>query len=115
MSYVKATGPALPGDAELGQSVEVLRLLADRTRLALLALLDGRELSVGALCGELDRPAPAVSQHLAKLRAAGLVASRREGTSVFYTQPDEHVALLVANVVQYAEHVLDADPAHHRG
>jgi DNA-binding transcriptional ArsR family regulator len=57
---------------------------------------------------------PAVSQHLAKLRAAGLVVARREGTSVRYSQPDEHVAALVTNVLQHAEHLLYANPPHHR-
>ena len=99
---------------EVARAVEVLRLLADPTRLRILVLLQGAELRVGDLAAELDRPVPAVSQHLAKLRAAGLVVARREGTSVRYSQPDEHVAALVTNVLQHAEHLLYANPPHHR-
>lgn len=49
-----------------------------------------------------------------RLRAGRLVTSRREGTSIYYTQPDEHVAALVTNILQHAEHVLYARPPHHQ-
>lgn len=100
-------------DAELDHAVDVLRLLADRTRLAILAMLEGTEMSVSAIAAALDRPGPAVSQHLAKLRAGHLVTSRREGTTVYYGQPDEHVAALVTNVLQHTEHALYDTPPHH--
>ena len=58
---------------EVARAVEVLRLLADPTRLRILVLLQGAELTVGELARELGRAVPAVSQHLAKLRAAGVV------------------------------------------
>ncbi len=99
---------------EVARAVEVLRLLADPTRLRILVLLQGAELTVGELARELGRAVPAVSQHLAKLRAAGLVVARRDGTSVHYSQPDEHVAALVTNVLHHAEHLLYANPPHHR-
>lgn len=97
-------------------AVEVLRLLADPTRLALLTLLAEGEQSVGALATELDRPVPGISQHLAKLRAGHLVTSRRAGTTVYYRQANEHVAALVTHVLRQAEHVrTPEDPPHHRG
>nr|WP_232014284.1 metalloregulator ArsR/SmtB family transcription factor [Cellulomonas fimi] len=105
---------AAPPDEDLDHAVEVLRLLADRTRLAILAMLDGTEMPVNAIAEALGRPAPAVSQHLARLRAGRLVTSRRDGTTVFYGQPDEHVAALVANVLQHTEHALYDVPPHHR-
>lgn len=107
------THPPVP-DADLDYAVEVLRLLADRTRLAVLAMLDGTELSVTAIAEALGRPVPGVSQHLARLRAGGLVTTRREGTTIFYGQPDEHLAALVTNVLQHAEHAGYPDPPHHR-
>ena len=101
---------------DLEPAVEVLRLLADPTRLALLMQLDGGERSVSALSAALGRPVPAVSQHLARLRAGHLVSTRREGTTVFYRQANEHVAALVSNVLQQAEHVRHPnDPPHHQG
>lgn len=104
---------SLPPAADLEHAASVARLLADRTRLAILALLDGDELPVGSIAEVLDRPVPAVSQHLAKLRQGGLVTSRRDGVVVFYGQPDEHVAGLVTNLLQHSEHVLYPEPPHH--
>jgi DNA-binding transcriptional ArsR family regulator len=118
MTFVATTPRAsrrtTPPDADLDHAVEVLRLLADRTRLAILAMLDGTEMSVSAIAETLDRPSAAVSQHLAKLRAGRLVTSRRDGTTIYYGQPDAHVAALVANVLQHTEHMLYEVPPHHR-
>jgi DNA-binding transcriptional ArsR family regulator len=114
MAIVATTQRTTPPDADLDHAVEVLRLLADRTRLAILAMLDGTEMSVTAIAEAVDRPGPAVSQHLAKLRAGRLVSTRREGTTVYYGQPDEHLAALVTNVLQHSEHVLYEVPPHHR-
>lgn len=104
----------LPADQELDHAVEILRLLADRTRLAILAMLSTAELPVAVIAETLDRPTPAISQHLAKLRAGYLVTTRRDGTTIYYTQPDEHVAALVANILQHAEHALYPNPPHHQ-
>lgn len=109
-------GPApLPPAREIDYAVSVLRLLADRTRLSILALLDDREMAVTAIAEVLDRPVPAVSQHLAKLRTGNLVVTRREGTSVYYRQPDAHVSALVTNILHNAEHAYHEVPPHHRG
>lgn len=104
---------SLPAAPELEHAAGLMRLLADRTRLALLTLLDGSELSVGQLADCLDRPVPAVSQHLAKLRAGRLVTTRRDGATVYYSQPNEHVAALVTNILHLSEHALYETPPHH--
>ncbi|MDT5067901.1 MAG: hypothetical protein QOK02_4056, partial [Mycobacterium sp.] len=57
-------------------------MLADTTRVQLLWSLADREMSVNDLAGRVGKPAPSVSQHLAKLRMAHLVRTRREGTQV---------------------------------
>lgn len=108
------TRTTVPADVELDASVDVLRLLAERTRLAILSMLDGTEMSVSSIAERLDRPVPAISQHLAKLRAGGLVVPRRDGVTVFYGQPDEHISALVRNILYYAEHMLYDTPPHHR-
>src|SRR3954452_8867155 len=64
---------------------EILRALADPTRRALFERLAAGELSVGALKQGFDISQPAISQHLAQLRKAGLVAERREGRNTYYT------------------------------
>ncbi|MHA7134328.1 ArsR/SmtB family transcription factor [Oerskovia turbata] len=115
MTFVATEQHTIPPDADLDHAVDVLRLLADRTRLAILAMLDGTEMSVSAIAETLGRPGPAVSQHLAKLRTGRLVTARRDGTTVYYSQPDEHVAALVTNVLQHTEHALYDTPPHHRG
>lgn len=64
---------------------EIFRVLADPTRRAVFEKLAAGELSVGALKKGFDVSQPAISQHLAQLRKAGLVAERREGRNTFYT------------------------------
>ncbi|MFC1413298.1 ArsR/SmtB family transcription factor [Streptacidiphilus sp. N1-12] len=65
--------------------------MADPTRYRLLWALSRRELPVGSLAELLGAHVAAVSQHLAKLRAAGLVESRREGTRIIYRAAGPHV------------------------
>jgi ArsR family transcriptional regulator len=60
------------------------RALADPTRLLLAGVLLGEELTVGELAEVADMAQPGVSRHLAALRDAGLVVSRRQGTMTFY-------------------------------
>jgi len=55
-----------------------------------------------------------VSQHLAKLRMARLVRTRREGTTIFYSLDNDHVGQLVTDAVFNAEHAGPGVPGHHR-
>ena len=61
-----------------------LRALAGTRRRAILELVRERELSAGEIASHFDVTRPAVSQHLAVLRDAGLVTERRAGTRRFY-------------------------------
>ena len=94
-------------------AAEVFRMLADATRVRLLWALIDQELAVNELADRLGKPAPSVSQHLAKLRLARLVRTRREGTQVFYRVENEHVAQLVRDAVYNAEHAGPELPRHH--
>ena len=67
-------------------------MLADATRVQVLWALVRREMSVNELAAHVGKPAPSVSQHLAKLRMARLVRTRREGTTIFYRLENDHVA-----------------------
>lgn len=67
------------------------KALADEGRLALLSALQKGERSVGDLAEATGRPQPNVSQHLASLTHAGLVAARRDGNRVFYRIADPTV------------------------
>ncbi|MBM7389866.1 ArsR/SmtB family transcription factor [Clavibacter phaseoli] len=94
-------------------AVEVFAMLADATRVRIvLALTDG-ELAVNDLAERVGKSPAAVSQHLAKLRLARVVATRQEGTRVFYRLTDEHARQLVADAIFQAEHQLAGTPAHH--
>jgi ArsR family transcriptional regulator len=69
---------------DLATASSVLRLLADPTRVRLLALLEHEELTVAELAAVLQLAQPRVSTHLAKLKEAGLVRDRRAGVSAYY-------------------------------
>ena len=88
-------------------------MLADATRVRILWALIGRELSVNELAAEIGKLPASVSQHLAKLRMTRLVQTRREGTQIFYRLENEHVAQLVTDAVQNAEHNDAGIPSHH--
>lgn len=66
------------------QQDAVFRVLADPSRRAIFERLTRGEAAVKELTAKLDISQPAVSQHLAALRGAGLVRERREGRHVFY-------------------------------
>jgi len=69
----------------------LFRALAHEVRVRVLEELRGGECSVGELQERLEVNGPNVSQHLAILRGQGMVTSRREGTSVFYSVDDERI------------------------
>lgn len=95
-------------------AVEVFGMLADATRIRLVLALREGELSVNHLADIVDRNPATVSQHLAKLRLARMVTTRKQGTTVFYALADEHALQLVTDAVLQAEHTVDAVPRHHR-
>lgn len=95
-------------------AAEVFRMLADSTRVRLLWAMLDRELPVNELAALTGKPSPSVSQHLAKLRMARLVRTRREGTQVFYRVENNHIAQLVRDAVFNAEHAGPDMPRHHR-
>jgi DNA-binding transcriptional ArsR family regulator len=67
-----------------GRAAALLRLLSNERRLMILCQLIGGDLSVGTLQGRLGLSQSALSQHLARLRADRIVATRREGQTIFY-------------------------------
>lgn len=69
---------------DLNQTSQLLRLLADGTRMRLLTLLESEELTVAELAAVTQLAQPRVSTHLAKLREAEMVRDRRAGVSAYY-------------------------------
>ncbi|HEY1413367.1 MAG TPA: metalloregulator ArsR/SmtB family transcription factor [Rhodopila sp.] len=83
--------PADPLGCDPQATAEFLRALAHPTRLQILCrLLDG-EAAVAAFESELGLKQPNLSQQLGLLRDAGLVATRREAKSIFYSLADDRV------------------------
>ena len=105
----------LPPDGQIDLAVEVFRMLADPTRVKLLWLLAGGEYSVNELAAAAGSRQTGVSQHLAKLRMARLVSTRRNGNQVFYRLESDHIRQLVQDAVFHAEHASGGVPEHHRG
>jgi len=68
-----------------GDAAQMLKALANENRLMLLCTLSEGELSVGQLNEQVDLSQSALSQHLAVLRRDGLVATRRESQTIYYS------------------------------
>lgn len=102
----------MPNEEQVHLAAESFRMLADPTRIKILwALLQG-ESSVACLAELVDAAPTAVSQHLAKLRLAGLVRGRREANYVYYSAADEHVRALLTESLFHADHADRGMPDH---
>jgi DNA-binding transcriptional ArsR family regulator len=71
-----------------GDAVQVLKELANENRLMIMCALSECEQSVSELNRRIDLSQSALSQHLARLRARGMVQTRRHGQTVYYSLPD---------------------------
>ena len=81
----------LDREAERRRSAAVAKALADPKRLCVLESLADGELSVGDLASQVSCQVPNMSQHLAVLRSAGLVTTRRDGNTVYYRLADPRI------------------------
>lgn len=64
---------------------EVFKAIADPTRREILRLLRHEELSAGVVAAHFDMSKPTMSHHFAVLKGAGLITSRREGQTIWYS------------------------------
>jgi DNA-binding transcriptional ArsR family regulator len=80
---------------------DVFRALADPTRRAVFERLSQREMSVSELTARFEVSQPAISQHLATLKGAGLVSERRDGRNAYYRSDPRGLAPLAAWVQRY--------------
>lgn len=101
-----------PTGPQVELAAATLKLIADPTRLRIVwALLHG-EHSVNELAHHVGAQPAAVSQHLAKLRLARLVKTRRAGNHIFYLAEDVHVRRMVDEALLHADHVVGDLPDH---
>ncbi|NED96589.1 helix-turn-helix transcriptional regulator [Phytoactinopolyspora alkaliphila] len=103
----------MPTADQVDGAARALRMLADPTRIKIMwALLQG-ESSVSCLADVVESTPSGVSQHLAKLRLAGLVESRRDGTFIYYHAADTHVRQLLEQALFHADHAKGEHPEEH--
>lgn len=76
----------------------VLAAMGNARRLTILALVAGDEMSVGELADKVGISQSALSQHLARLRAVGLVSSRRDGQTIFYRSSGTQLQPMLADL-----------------
>lgn len=89
-------------------TLDLFRALADEVRLRIVFILKDAELSVAEMVDVLGLPQSTVSRHLKPLRDAGLLGTRREGTSVYYRRGD---ALSEPDIADLLGHRLSGLPA----
>lgn len=92
----------MPLDTPLAQLAEhaahaagVLKLLANEQRLLILCRLTQGEFAVGQMVELCGQSQSSMSQHLGKLREGGLVKTRRDGTTIYYSLADDDVRQLI--------------------
>ncbi len=89
---------------EVETAAQALKLLGDKTRLTIIGLLKDNECCVCEFVEVLQMSQPAISQHLRKLRDAGLVKEQRKGQWIFYSLNQS------SDVYPIIESVLDLIP-----
>lgn len=77
-----------PSDELFERIADRLKALADPTRLKILHAIEDEELCVSDILARVGGSQANVSKHLSRMRTSGVLASRREGTSVFYRVVD---------------------------
>lgn len=81
----------MSSEADRQRFATIARALGDPKRLCVLESLAAGEMSVSDLSSRVNCQVPNMSQHLAVLRSAGLVTTRRDGSTVFYRLADPRV------------------------
>jgi DNA-binding transcriptional ArsR family regulator len=83
-------------EKKVGDAARLLKLVGNEKRLLILCRLVGqKEMSVGALADAVGLSQSALSQHLAVMREDGLVGTRRDAQTVYYSLSDPNVARLL--------------------
>jgi DNA-binding transcriptional ArsR family regulator len=78
-------------------TARIFRALADPTRRQILQELKDRELPAGTIASRFDISSPAISRHLAILKAADLVSERRDGNRIYYRLEPAQLAIHVGD------------------
>lgn len=83
---------------------QTFKAISDPTRIRILNLLSKKEYSVNELGEKLNLKQSTVSHQLSFLKNLRLVKFRREGTTLYYSQDDEHVMAILQQTIDHAKH-----------
>ena len=97
---------------QVSAAVTSFALLADPTRVRILWALRDAELDVATLAAAAGCRPTVASQHLSKLRFAGLVQGQRAGQRVVYRLRGAHVRALLNEALFHADHNVSGTPVH---
>lgn len=100
---------------EIVKAAQVLKLLGDKTRLTIITVLQNHECCVCELVELFEMSQPSISQHLRKLKDAGIVVEERKGQWIYYSlnQSSEFYPL-IENIMQHV-HDQSKDIAEAKG
>ncbi len=104
-AVVETVRRSLPGDAEVQDVAELLRVFGDPNRVKILCALSVAEMCVTDICVVTGMKQSAVSHQLRLLKTAHLVRYRREGRGIFYALDDEHVERILEQGFAHAHHI----------
>ncbi|WP_299093288.1 metalloregulator ArsR/SmtB family transcription factor [uncultured Metabacillus sp.] len=87
---------------EIDKAAVILKLLGDKTRLAMVKMLDSNDCCVCEFVEIFKASQPAISQHLRKLKDAGVVKESRRGQWIFYSlNKSSEYYPLVQNILEH--------------
>ncbi|MDR6124503.1 DNA-binding transcriptional ArsR family regulator [Bacillus sp. SLBN-46] len=95
----------LKSKVDLDRAANVLKLLGDKTRLSIIAILKQRECCVCEFLEVFEMSQPSISQHLRKLKDAGMVKEERRGQWIYYSLKQQ--SELYGLIEDILEHVPD--------
>jgi DNA-binding transcriptional ArsR family regulator len=104
--------PDEPTSAQVDAAVVSFAMLADPTRVRILWALRTGTSDVATLAAAAGCRPTVASQHLSKLRLAGLVQGTRNGRQVFYQLRGGHVRNLLQEAMFHADHQMTGEPVH---
>mgnify|MGYP000922637643 CR=1 FL=1 len=90
-----------PTDSQITVIAETYRLLGDPTRLRVLLACLPAPIAVGDIARAVNASQSLVSHHLRLLRAARLVRGTRRNRQVFYEAADQHIARMLADMIEH--------------
>ena len=96
MTNPATLNPLTDMQAHAQEAAALLKALANENRLMILCTLMSGEMSVGELNARVPLSQSALSQHLASLREAGLVSTRKEAQTVFYRLQGDDATKVIA-------------------